>query len=32
MFMILFIWRDWMKTYTEDPELQAANIREGDLF
>jgi hypothetical protein len=27
-----FIWRDWMKTYTEDPELQAANIREGESF
>jgi Methyltransferase domain len=27
-----FIWRDWMKTYTEDPELLAANIREGESF
>jgi methyltransferase family protein len=27
-----FIWRDWMKTYTEDPEILAANIREGDTF
>ena len=27
-----FIWRDWMRTYTEDPELLAANIREGDSF
>jgi hypothetical protein len=27
-----FIWREWMKTYTEDPELRAANIREGESF
>jgi hypothetical protein len=27
-----FIWREWMKTYTEDPELLAANICEGDSF
>jgi len=27
-----FIWRDWMRTYTEDPELLAANIRDGDSF
>jgi hypothetical protein len=27
-----FIWRDWMRTYTEDPGLLAANIREGDSF
>jgi len=27
-----FIWRDWMKTYTEDPELLAANIRDGESF
>jgi hypothetical protein len=27
-----FVWRDWMKTYTEDPELLAANIREGESF
>ena len=27
-----FVWRDWMRTYTEDPELLAANIREGELF
>jgi hypothetical protein len=27
-----FIWRDWMRTYTEDPDLLAANIREGDSF
>jgi hypothetical protein len=27
-----FIWRDWMKTYTEDPELLAADIHEGDSF
>src|ERR1700745_2610692 len=27
-----FIWRDWMRTYTEDPELLAANIRAGDSF
>jgi hypothetical protein len=27
-----FIWRDWMKTYTEDPDLLAANIREGESF
>jgi hypothetical protein len=27
-----FIWRDWMKTYTEDPELLAADIREGESF
>ena len=27
-----FIWRDWMRTYTEDPELLAANIPDGDLF
>jgi hypothetical protein len=27
-----FIWRDWMKTYTEDPELRAASIREGESF
>jgi Methyltransferase domain len=27
-----FIWRDWMKTYTEDLELLAANIRDGDSF
>jgi Methyltransferase domain len=27
-----FIWRDWMKTYTEDPKLLVANIREGESF
>jgi hypothetical protein len=27
-----FIWRDWMRTYTEAPELLAANIRAGDSF
>jgi len=27
-----FVWREWMKTYTEDPELLAANIREGESF
>jgi hypothetical protein len=27
-----FIWRDWMRTYTEDPELLAANIPDGDSF
>jgi Methyltransferase domain len=27
-----FIWRDWMRTYTETPELLAANIRAGDSF
>ena len=27
-----FIWRDWMKTYTEDLELLGANIRDGELF
>jgi Methyltransferase domain len=27
-----FIWRDWMKTYTEDPGLLAANICEGESF
>jgi hypothetical protein len=27
-----FIWRDWMKTYTEDQELLAANLREGESF
>ena len=27
-----FIWRDWMKTYTEASELLAANIRDGDSF
>jgi Methyltransferase domain len=27
-----FIWREWMKTYTEDPEILAANIREGESF
>jgi hypothetical protein len=27
-----FIWRDWMKAYTEDPELLAANIHEGESF
>ena len=27
-----FIWLDWMKTYTEDPELLAANIRDGESF
>jgi len=27
-----FIWREWMKTYTEDPELRAANIRAGESF
>jgi hypothetical protein len=27
-----FVWRDWMGTYTEDPELLAANIREGASF
>ena len=26
-----FIWRDWMRTYTEAPELLAANIRAGRL-
>jgi hypothetical protein len=27
-----FIWRDWMRTYTEDAELLAADIRDGDSF
>lgn len=27
-----FIWRDWMRTYTEDAELLAAGIRDGDSF
>jgi hypothetical protein len=27
-----FIWHDWMRTYTEAPELLAANIRTGDSF
>jgi hypothetical protein len=27
-----FIWRDWMKTYTEDDYLLATNIRDGDSF
>ena len=27
-----FIWRDWMKIYTEDAELLAANMCEGDSF
>jgi hypothetical protein len=27
-----FIWRDWMRTYTEAPELLAANIGAGDSF
>jgi hypothetical protein len=27
-----FIWRDWMKAYTEDAELLASNIREGESF
>jgi methyltransferase family protein len=27
-----FIWRDWMRTYTEAPELLAADIRAGDSF
>ena len=27
-----FVWREWMRTYTEDPELLAANIRDGNLF
>jgi len=27
-----FIWREWMRTYTEDPELLAANICAGDSF
>jgi hypothetical protein len=27
-----FIWCDWMRTYTEDPELLAADIREGASF
>jgi Methyltransferase domain len=27
-----FTWRDWMRTYTEDPELLAANIGEGASF
>jgi hypothetical protein len=27
-----FIWRDWMRTYTEDPELLAAKIPDGDSF
>jgi hypothetical protein len=27
-----FIWRDWMRTYTDDSQLLAANIREGECF
>jgi hypothetical protein len=27
-----FIWRGWMRTYTEDPGLLASNIREGESF
>ena len=27
-----FIWRNWMKAYTEDAELLASNIREGESF
>lgn len=27
-----FIWLEWMRTYTEDPELLAANIRNGESF
>jgi hypothetical protein len=27
-----FIWREWMRTYTEDPELLAANIPDGEPF
>ena len=27
-----FIWLEWMKTYTEDSELLAANIRNGESF
>jgi len=27
-----FIWRDWMKAYTDDPRLLAANLRAGDSF
>jgi hypothetical protein len=27
-----FIWRDWMRTYTEDAGLLASNIREGESF
>jgi hypothetical protein len=27
-----FVWRDWMRTYTEAPELEAANICAGDSF
>jgi hypothetical protein len=27
-----FVWRDWMRTYTEDSELLAANVRDGDSF
>ena len=27
-----FVWLEWMKTYTEDSELLAANIRNGESF
>jgi hypothetical protein len=27
-----FVWCDWMRTYTEAPELLAANMRAGDSF
>jgi methyltransferase family protein len=27
-----FIWRDWMRTYTEDADLLASNISEGESF
>jgi hypothetical protein len=27
-----FIWRDWMRTYTEDPELLAATLGDGESF
>jgi Methyltransferase domain len=27
-----FVWREWMRIYTEDPELLGANLRDGESF